>query len=43
MIKMILDEEGRQIPELQIVNLVDDVSRYIVKVLSEKEAHINIP
>ena len=41
-IKLIFDESGSKIVETKIVNLLEDHSKYITRVLDEKEAGINI-
>ncbi len=41
-IKLIFDENKKKIDETRIVNLLEDTSKYIVRVLNEEEAGINI-
>ena len=41
-IRLILDANREKIFDAQIINLVDDTSKYISKVLDEKEAGINL-
>ncbi len=41
-IKMLKDETGTRVKELRIINLVDEPSIYIVKILDEKEAGIRL-
>ena len=41
-IKLIFDKNREKISETKIINLVEDTSKYITKVLDEKEAGINL-
>jgi hypothetical protein len=41
-IKVILNENKEKVHDTQIINLLTDTSRYISKVMSEKEAGVNL-
>jgi HD-GYP domain-containing protein (c-di-GMP phosphodiesterase class II) len=41
-IKLIIDSAGQKITDTRIINLLEDTTKYINKVLSEKEAGINL-
>ena len=41
-IKLIFDSNHKKIEETQIINLLEDTSKYITKVLNEKDSGINL-
>ncbi|HOP64061.1 MAG TPA: HD domain-containing phosphohydrolase [Spirochaetota bacterium] len=41
-IKLIIDTAGHKITDTRIINLLEDTSKYITKVLNEKEAGVNL-
>lgn len=40
-VKLVFDEQGKRIPETKIVNLLEEISLYVVKALDEEEAGVN--
>ena len=41
MVKLVFDREGNRVKETKMVNLLEEISLYIVKALEEEEAGVN--